>query len=71
MADFAFRFGAINDDVHNASFSDRFQGNELKAVNQRQQAQIEAADVPIPRPRPVPLPRPQPVPLPRPKPRQA
>lgn len=60
MADFAFRFGAISDDVHNASFNDRFQGNELKMVNQRQQEQNEALDIPLPKPRPVPLPRPKP-----------
>lgn len=60
MSDFAFRFGAVNDDVRDASFSDRFQGTELKAVNQRQIAQNEALDVPLPRSRPVPLPRPKP-----------
>lgn len=60
MSDFAFRFGAVNDDVRNVYFNDRFQGNELKAVNQRQQEQNEALDVPLPRPQPVPLPRPKP-----------
>lgn len=65
MADFAFRFGAISDDVRNVSFNDRFQGPELKAVNQRQQEQNEALDIPLPKPRPVPTPKPRPKSAPR------